>query len=139
MSKSLFVSHSSQGFVFAMTEGKKLVEYGEETYEKAFQVGDIYWGEVRKINPSLNACFVDVGDEKDGFLHYLDLGEHFGSLRKLTQELNGGKRKPGMLQNFERADSLPKEGKIGDYLQKGDKIPVQITKEPINSKGPRLT
>jgi ribonuclease G len=139
VSKSLFVSHSSKGFVFAMTEGKKLVEYGEETNEKAFQVGDIYWGEVRKINPSLNACFVDVGDEKDGFLHYLDLGEHFGSLRKLTQELNGGKRKPGMLQNFEKAEILPKEGKIGDYLQKGDKIPVQITKEPINSKGPRLT
>ena len=93
-----------------MTEGKKLVEYGEETNEKAFQVGDIYWGEVRKINPSLNACFVDVGDEKDGFLHYLDLGEHFGSLRKLTQELNEGKRKPGMLQNFEKAEILPKEG-----------------------------
>jgi len=139
VSKSLFVSHSSQGFVFAMTEGKKLVEYGEETNEKAFQVGDIYWGEVRKINPSLNACFVDVGDEKDGFLHYLDLGEHFGSMRKYLAELGSGKRKPGMLQHFDRAEILPKEGKIGDYLQKGDKIPVQITKEPINSKGPRVT
>jgi ribonuclease G len=122
-----------------MTENRRLIEYGQETNEKAFQVGDIYWGEVRKINPSLNACFVDVGDEKDGFLHYLDLGEHFGTLRKYLTELNSGKRKPGMLQHFDRVEILPKDGQIGRYLQKGDRIPVQITKEPINSKGPRVT
>jgi ribonuclease G len=139
LSKSLFVSHSSQGFVFAMTENRRLIEYGEETNEKAFQVGDIYWGEVRKINPSLNACFVDVGDEKDGFLHYLDLGEQFGTMRKYLAELSSGKRKPGMLQHFDRVEALPKDGQIGTYLQKGDRIPVQITKEPINSKGPRVT
>lgn len=123
----------------ALLEDKKLVELNQESFNKSFAVGDIYLGRITKVMSGLNAAFVDVGHEKDAFLHYLDLGPQFNSLKSLTDQIAQNKQIPGLLAKFKRETDLQKDGKIGDLLKKGDLIPVQIVKEPISTKGPRLS
>ncbi|MFN3529072.1 MAG: ribonuclease E/G [Bacteroidia bacterium] len=130
---------TSTGFEIAMFEEKRLVEFSEETSNKSFQVGDIYLGRVKKVVPGLNACFVDIGYEKDAFLHYLDLGAQFNSLKKFTDDVISGKKKGALLQHFKPEAEISKDGKIADLLTKGQLIMVQVVKEPISTKGPRLS
>ena len=89
--------------------------------------------------PSLNAAFVDVGYEKDAFLHYLDLGPQVQSLLKLTKQVRSGGYQSKLLDNFKPEADINKGGKISDVLSKGMLVPVQIAKEPISTKGPRLS
>ena len=99
---------------------------------------DIYVGKVKKINKSLNAAFIDIGFEKDAFLHYLDLGPQFLSLKTFVKNLRGkGKNTP--YESFKRLDDINKFGKINEVLTKGDELLIQIVKEPISTKGPRVT
>ena len=115
-----------------------LVELNKEQCQTGFAVGDIYLGKVRKIMPGLNAAFVNIGHEKDAFIHYLDLGGQFPSLQKLVASQQPGKR--GMrVEGMKLEPPVEKTGKIGDYLQVGQNIMVQIAKEAISTKGPRLT
>ncbi|MCX6307895.1 MAG: Rne/Rng family ribonuclease, partial [Bacteroidia bacterium] len=123
----------------AILEDKSLVEFQQETNSVSFSVGDIYLGRVHKLMPGLNAAFVDVGYEKDAFLHYLDLGNQFNSLNTYTKSVVANKNKQHLLSKFQLLPEIPKEGTIADVLKPGQEILVQIAKEPISTKGPRLT
>jgi ribonuclease G len=123
----------------ALLENKRLVEYNNETRKESFAVGNIYIGKVKKLMPGLNAAFVDVGFEKDAFLHYLDLGSNFNTLNQFTtQVLSDRKKAPAMLK-VKHQPEIEKTGTIGDILKPGQEILVQVAKEPISTKGPRLT
>jgi ribonuclease G len=115
------------------------VEYQNEPREASFAVGNIYVGKVRKLMPGLNACFVDVGSEKDAFLHYLDLGLQFSSYEKYLKQVASDRKKLYPIQKATCQPVLPKDGSIQNVLKVGQEIMVQVVKEPINTKGPRLT
>lgn len=139
MNSELIIDVQPKEIAIAVLEDKRLVELQKEGRNISFSVGDIYLGKVKKLMPGLNAAFVDVGYEKDAFLHYLDLGPRFNSEAKFVkQQLSDRKR----LLSISKAAIMPdieKEGTISDILKVGQEILVQITKEPISSKGPRLT
>lgn len=139
MSLELVVDSRNGDIVLALLEDGKLIELHEEQPGKnEFTVGDIYLGKVRKVVPSLNAAFVDVGYEKDAFLHYLDLGPQFNSLNKFSRGTLKGKQNVADLLYFKGEKDIPKDGKINDVVSSSAPILVQVAKEPISSKGPRL-
>lgn len=139
MSYELIVQTQDSEAKFALTSDKKLVELHHSAGNPEFSVGDVYLGRVKKVVPNLNAAFVDVGYQKDAFLHYLDLGPQFKTFEKFTSESlkNDGNRFSMKKVKFE--EEIPKDGKITDVLSQGKLLAVQVTKEPISSKGPRLT
>ena len=138
MNRELIVNVNPTEISIALCEDKVLVELNKERCQTGFAVGDIYLGKVRKIMPGLNAAFVNIGHEKDAFIHYLDLGTQFPSLQKLVASQQPGKR--GMrVESMKLEPPVEKNGKIGDYLQVGQQIMVQVAKEAISTKGPRLT
>ena len=123
----------------ALLEDKRLVEYQNEPKSASFSVGNIYMAKVKKLMPGLNACFVDVGFERDAFLHYLDLGSQFNSYNKYLKQVQSDRKK---LFPFSKATMLPdlkKDGSVQQALTVGQEVLVQIVKEPISTKGPRLT
>ena len=138
MNFELVVDVRSNGIWIALMREGKLIELHEEKVNKDFMVGDIYLGKVRKVIPSLNAAFVDVGYEKDAFLHYLDLGPQFKSLDKYVQQTLQEKQKVADLLYFKSEADIDKTGKIDDVLSSSRQVVVQVAKEPISSKGPRL-
>lgn len=138
MSLELVLDARPGGVWLALLRDGKLVELHEEHANTDFMVGDIYLGKVRKVVPSLNAAFVDVGYEKDAFLHYLDLGPQFQSLDKFTRDTLQGKQNVADLLYFKSEKDIPKDGKITDIVSSSSPILVQVAKEPISSKGPRL-
>lgn len=138
MSLELVVEAREGAVSIALLRDGKLVELQEEQGKTDFGVGDIYLGKVRKVVPSLNAAFVDVGYEKDAFLHYLDLGPQFLSSHKFTKDTLGGKQNVSDLLYFKSEKDIPKDGKIADIVSTSSPILVQVAKEPISSKGPRL-
>ena len=123
----------------AVLEDKKLVEFQKEPCNVSFAVGDVYLGRIKKLMPGLNAAFVDVGYKKDAFLHYQDLGIKFNSLNQFLKATISDKKKLPSIGRFVSTPDIPKEGSIADVLKVGDEIMVQIAKEPISTKGPRLT
>ncbi len=139
MSKELIIDTSSSDVNIALLEDKKLVELNKEKSNPQFAVGDIYLGKVKKLMPGLNAAFVDVGFEKDAFLHYLDLGPQVKSLHRYLDAMLNRKGKVATFQKFRREPDIDKEGTITDVLASGQLVLVQIAKEPISTKGPRLT
>lgn len=139
MSYELVVNVKPTGLVVALLREGKLIELHSESGSNDYNVGDIYLGKVKKVVPSLNAAFVNVGYEKDAFLHYLDLGPQFRSLDKYAKSSINGKQSVSNLQYFRCEKDIDKEGKIPDVISSSQNILVQIAKEPISSKGPRLT
>ncbi|TSA36502.1 MAG: Rne/Rng family ribonuclease [Porphyromonadaceae bacterium] len=139
MSNELIIDASTSEIAIALLEEKKLVELNKEKSNIQFSVGDIYLGKVKKIMPGLNAAFVDVGYEKDAFLHYLDLGPQFRSLNKYLNQALNRKTKIPILDKFRTDPDIDKHGKITNLMKAGQVILVQVAKEPIASKGPRLT
>ncbi len=139
MNKELVIDSNSTGVFIALLEDKKLVEIHKEKSNSNFSVGDIYLGRTRKVIPGLNAAFVDIGYEKDAFLHYLDLGPQVKSLIKYTKYISSGKRRQPLLDNFALEKDIQKTGKITNVLSPNQKIIVQIVKEPISTKGPRIS
>jgi len=139
VTKELIIDAASYEIDIALLEDKKLVELSKEKSNPKFSVGDIYLGRIRKIMPGLNAAFIDVGYEKDAFLHYLDLGPQFRSLQKFLDDALYRKGKSLSMQKLRREKDIDKNGKIGNVLASGKYILVQIAKEPISTKGPRLT
>lgn len=139
MAYDMIIDAGPEGERIALLKDKKLVELHQEKSDNNFLVGEIYLGKVKKIMPGLNAAFVDVGHEKDAFLHYHDLGPYIRSWLKITRETLQGRRKNGDLTDFKLEPETLKTGKIGDVLKRNQQILVQIAKEPISSKGPRLT
>ncbi len=139
MSLELVVDSRPNGIWLALLRDGKLIELHEERGNTEFAVGDIYLGKVRKIVPSLNAAFVDVGYEKDAFLHYLDLGPQFNSLNKFTKDTLQNKQNVADLLYFKAEKDIPKDGKMNEVISSSQPILVQVAKEPISSKGPRLS
>jgi ribonuclease G len=137
--KELIIDSTPNGATIALLQDKQLVELHKEQVSNNYTVGDIYLGRIKKIMPGLNAAFVDVGYEKDAFLHYLDLGPQVQSLLKLTKLVRSGGYQSTLLDNFKQEPDINKSGKISDVLTKNQLIPVQIAKEPISTKGPRLS
>lgn len=138
MSNELVIDATSTGISIALLQEKKLIELNKEKTDTRFSVGDIYLGKVKKIMPALNAAFVDVGYEKDAFLHYLDLGPQFSTLSKYLHFALNRKGKVIPLSKFNREADINKEGKITEVLKAGQQVIVQVAKEPISTKGPRL-
>ena len=139
MKYDLIIDSRPSEVVIVLLRDGLLIELHKEKHDNNFSAGDIYLGRVRKTNPGLNASFVSVGYEKDGFLHYLDLGPQFNSFKKFTQQAIQTKLNTASLKNFKKEASLKKEGEINEALKGGDLILAQISKEPISTKGPRLT
>ena len=139
MNRELIINVTKSEITIALAEDKQLVELNKESVKTGFAVGDIYFGRVRKIMPGLNAAFVNIGHEKDAFIHYLDLGPQFASLQKLVGQLLGPKRNNVRFDTFKLEQPIGKTGKIGNLLTTGQPIMVQVAKEAISTKGPRLT
>lgn len=139
MSSELFIDVSPTEITIALIEDKRLVELTREKSGTKFAVGDIYLGKVKKIMPGLNATFVDVGFEKDAFLHYLDMGPQFATLNKFLQNAISRKGRTTPSTRLHPEPDIDKNGKITNLLRSGQTIMVQIAKEPISTKGPRLT
>ncbi len=139
MSSELVINSTNEKVSIALLEDGKLVELNESSLKQQFSVGDIYLARVKKIMPGLNAAFIDVGYEKDAFLHYLDLGPQFSSLNKYLGQVLARKGRPMPISKFKRLPDINKHGKINEILKQGQFILVQIAKEPISTKGPRLT
>ena len=139
MKYDLIIDSRPSEVVIALLRDGLLIELHKEKHDNNFSAGDIYLGKVRKTNPGLNASFVNVGYEKDGFLHYLDLGPQFNSYKKFTKQAVNKKLNTASLKNFKKEANLNKDGAINDAIKSGDLILTQISKEPISTKGPRLT
>ena len=141
MSNELFINSAQKGTRIALLKDKRLVECHFEDHSGGnFTVGDIYLGTVKKVVPGLNAAFIDLGYEKDAFLHYLDLGPQIKSLNKYVKLVQSKTPNIGpRLSKFKLEQDIEKDGKIANVLSKNQNILVQIVKEPISSKGPRLS
>lgn len=139
MSSELVVDVQPKEISTALLENNRLVELQKEAQNISFSVGDIYLGKVKKLMPGLNAAFVDVGYEKDAFLHYLDLGTQFNSCAKFLKQSLADTKRTLNLSKFNLLSDIEKEGTVNDILKPGQEVLVQIAKEPISSKGPRLT
>ncbi len=139
MEKDLVIDVSSTEISIALLENHKLAELNKESNDVSFSVGDVYLGKVKKVMPALNAAFVDIGDDKDAFIHYLDLGFNFTAFDYFVKQINPNRDLRTFYSNVKIGPILEKEGKIADVLEPGQPIIVQIVKEPISTKGSRLT
>ena len=152
MTSELFISANPKKISIALTEDKRLMEFQEATQVQpsegettgvgpgaSYSVGNIYLAKVRKLMPGLNACFVSAGHERDSFLHYLDLGTQFLSLAKYLKQVRSNKKEILPIAKAHIEPELGKEGSIQDLLQQGQEMLVQVVKEPISTKGPRMT
>lgn len=140
MRSDLIVDVQPKEVSIALTEEGRLMSLQKESRENTYAVGDIYLAKVKKLMPGLNAAFVNVGYEKDAFLHYLDLGSQFSSYSSfITKALNRKERTLQSISDMQLLPDIDKHGSIPDVLKPGQELLVQIVKEPISSKGPRLT
>ena len=139
MVSEIIVDVRPEDVSIALLEDKMLVEFHKETRNESFDVGDIYLGRVKKILPGMNAAFIDVGCKKEGFLHYQDLGANFNTQQKFLKRQKSDDKKNASFSKIQILPELPKDGKITDVLTAGEEILVQVVKQPISTKGPRLT
>ena len=140
MKSELIVDVQQKEVSVALLEDSRLVSLQKEARDISYAVGDIYLAKVKKLMPGLNAAFVNVGYEKDAFLHYLDLGPRFASYEAYLKQLLGDDRRHvPAIEKMKLLPDIDKNGSIADRLTQGQELLVQIVKEPISSKGPRLT
>lgn len=139
MNNELVINVQDSQISIALMEDMKLVEYSKDVQSTSFAVGDIYLAKVRKLMPGLNAAFVDVGYEKGAFIHYQDLGPQFKTVAAYTKDLLSSKKGIPQISKYKFQKDLEKGGVISDVITQGQEILVQIAKEPISTKGPRLT
>lgn len=139
LEKELIINSTQKEVQLALIENKKLVEIHNQPLKNNLIVGDIYLGKISKLLPGLNAAFVDIGyQKKHAFLHYTDLGPKLRSLIKFTNGAQTGGQPSHLLKDFKLEGDIHKKGKINEVLKKGQSILVQVLKEPISTKGPRL-
>jgi len=131
--------HPSGGVEIALLRDRKLIELQYEKADNNYAVGDIYLGTVNKLMPGLNAAFIDVGYERDAFLHYLDLGPQAKSLHKFTNLVMNNEKTLVWPKKRDNESDIEKSGKVGQLLSRHQRVVVQVSKEPISNKGPRLT
>ena len=141
MEKDLIIDVSPARVTIALLEDHRLMEISQEqnTSAQSIGVGDVYLGKVKKVMPALNAAFVDIGDNKDAFIHYLDLGLNFKAFAYFVRQINTDRDLQSFYSKVRIGPILEKEGRIDEVLSPGQQIVVQIVKEPISTKGSRLT
>ncbi|MDY5124752.1 MAG: Rne/Rng family ribonuclease [Prevotella sp.] len=139
MTSEVIIDVQPKEISIALLEDKSLVEYQTETKSASFSVGNIYIAKVKKLMPGLNACFVEVGYEREAFLHYLDLGTQFSSYEKYLKQVMSDRKKLFPISKATRLPDLKKDGSVQNTLKVGQEVMVQVVKEPISTKGPRLT
>ena len=139
MNKELLIRSSSNNVDFALLKDGKLIEFHKDNDNTKFLVGDIYLAKIRKTMPALNAAFVNVGYKKDAFLHYHDLGPKINTLQNFIKGVSSEKIKNASLKNYKFEEEIDKNGAIGDVLSPNQSVLIQIVKEPISTKGPRVT
>ncbi len=139
MEKELLIKSTPTNVEIALLEDRKLVELHTQKNDDQFAVGDIFLGQIKMLRPGLNAAFLDVGVRKDAFLHYTDLGPQIKSIQKYTKQAIGKQLQSQLLENFKLEKDNDKHGKIDQVFKKHQPVLVQILKEPISTKGPRLT
>lgn len=139
MDKELIIRTGSSAVDFALLKDGKLTELNKEEDDSNFAVGDIFLAKIRKSIPGLNAAFVNVGYTKDAFLHYHDLGPQVNSLLKFIKRVSTGKLRDYSLKDFPFEKDIDKDGSIADVLKSNQSLLVQIVKEPISTKGPRIS
>jgi len=140
MRSELIVDVKPTSISTALLEDGRLMSLQKEARDASYAVGNLYFAKVKKLMPGLNAAFVNVGYSKEAFLHYLDLGSQFGSYAQFIKQVreSGGKRAVS-LSKMKLQPDIDKHGSVSDVLQAGQELLVQISKEPISTKGPRLT
>lgn len=139
MQSELIVDVQPKEVSIALLEDGRLVSLQKEARNISYAVGDIYLAKVKKLMPGLNAAFVNVGYEKDAFLHYLDLGSQFASYSEFLKQVLDPKKHLPSISKMKLLPDIDKHGTISEKLEPGQELMVQIVKEPISSKGPRLT
>lgn len=139
MRSELVVNVQPDEISIALLEDGRLMSLQKEARNQKFAVGNIYYGRVKKLMPGLNAAFVDIASEKDAFLHYLDLGSQFSSFKSFIQTATDDPQKVPQLSKFKLLPDIDKNGSVNGTLTVGQHIVVQVSKEPISTKGPRLT
>ncbi|MEH6657824.1 ribonuclease E/G [Leeuwenhoekiella marinoflava] len=139
MNNELIIRSSSTSVDFALLKDGKLIELHKDEEDNQFSVGDIFIAKIRKTVSGLNAAFVNVGYEKDAFLHYHDLGPQLPTLLKFVKRVSTGKLKDFSLKNFPADKDIDKNGKIADAVKSNQSLLVQVVKEPISTKGPRIS
>ena len=140
MRSELVVDVTPRDMTTALLEDGRLVTLQRETRDASYAVGNIYLAKIKKLMPGLNAAFVNVGHSKDAFLHYLDLGSQFNTLSQYIQTVRANPNKrPVSISKVKNQPETNKHGTVSDVLTQGQELLVQIAKEPISTKGPRLT
>lgn len=139
MKKELIISHEDDSSKIALLEDGRLFELHEQEVKSDFVVGDLFLGKVKKLAPNLNAAFVNIGYGKDAFLHYQDLGPQFLSYQKFLKDSIAKRQNVAKLKDFEQQKDIDKNGTIDKVAAAGDLVLIQITKEPISTKGPRIS
>lgn len=135
----MIINSTGKAVDIAILEDRKLIELHREDLSNGYNVGDIFVGTVKRTMPGLNAAFVEIGHPKDAFLHYTDCGPKLSSITKYTRGVKGGSITTSKLDNFTIPPDIDKKGSVDQVLKKGDPILVQVLKEPISTKGPRLS
>jgi len=137
--KKLIINAAPSEVQIALLEDHKLVEFHKQKKTDQFIVGDVFLGHIKKLMPGLNAAFVDIGSRKDAFLHYTDLGPQVKSVLKYVREVTGGSFNGELLDGFNQEPDNPKNGRIEHVFKRNQPLLIQILKEPISTKGPRLS
>ncbi len=135
MKREILINVAPKETRVAILEDDQLVELLVDREGEERHLGDIYKGMVTAVLPGMQAAFVDIGMEKSGFLHVSDLADFYTSDED-DDDGNGGRGGGGRGRGRRRAFEEPP---IQDVLKRGQEILVQVTKEPISTKGPRLT
>ena len=138
MRTELIIQSNESNAVISLLKNGRLVELVNEDAKQQFSVGDVYLGQVRKLATSLNAAFIDVGYEKDAFLHYHDLGPQISSWLSFNKKVHLGKQSSN-IADFGLLPQIKKDGDMDNVLKPGNEALVQVVKEPISTKGPRVT
>ncbi len=139
LEKDLIINVTSEEVEIALLEDKTLVEFHKDKRGKSLSVGDVYFGTITKLMPGLNACFVNIGQEREAFLHFTDLGVHFRSFKKYTHITKNKAYRNALLKAFRFEEETVKTDKIENLVKSGDQLIIQVEKEPISTKGARVS
>src|SRR4029079_3459247 len=133
MNKEMIISSNGHETIVAILEDDLAAEIFVERENQRGAVGNVYKGRVSKVLPGMQSSFIDIGLERDGFLYVADVIDTMEEFDKLESgDEDGGARAPS------RPESVP-QSKIEDLLREGQEIIVQVVKEPLGTKGARLT
>ncbi|MGI6321604.1 MAG: Rne/Rng family ribonuclease [Bacteroidales bacterium] len=137
--RELIINSEQSDIEIALLEDKVLVELHQDKSNTQHMVGDVYLGRVKRIMTGLNAAFVDVGYEKDAFLHFLDLGSNVNTINKYVRRFISEGSDHISMNEIQYEAEIEKSGKISQIVSTGQHILVQVAKEPISAKGPRIS